>query len=115
MRSDWQLGSHSEPPGSASSQVGRKQNPGANKIEFHLPTKLPIYLFRSIHPSRSVFHFAIVQMVGRKYKYLGLYDSEVEAAVAYDAETVRRRGLEAQTNFALEEYAHILGEPCSWG
>jgi hypothetical protein len=36
--------------------------------------------------------------------------TEVEAAVAYDAESVQRRGLEAITNFALDEYTDLLSE-----
>lgn len=40
-------------------------------------------------------------------------DTEVEAAVAYDVESVQRRGLEAVTNFALDEYTDLLSErPC---
>jgi hypothetical protein len=35
---------------------------------------------------------------------------EVEAAVAYDIESVQRRGLEAITNFALDEYTDLLSE-----
>ncbi|KAL3140248.1 hypothetical protein ABBQ38_004520 [Trebouxia sp. C0009 RCD-2024] len=50
----------------------------------------------------------IGQMVGRKYKYLGLYKEEVEAAIAYDKEAVRRRGIHAITNFDLSEYIDLL-------
>ena len=34
----------------------------------------------------------IGQLTGRKYRYLGLFDSEVEAAIAYDREAVRQKG-----------------------
>ena len=43
-------------------------------------------------------------------QYLGLYDSEDLAAVAYDEEAVRQRGLDAVTNFNINEYAEILAE-----
>ena len=39
-----------------------------------------------------------------------IVSTEVEAAVAYDAESVQRRGLEAITNFALDEYTDLLSE-----
>ena len=39
-----------------------------------------------------------------------ILSTEVEAAVAYDAESVQRRGLEAITNFALDEYTDLLSE-----
>ena len=41
-------------------------------------------------------------------RYLGLYATEIEAAQAYDRESVSRRGLEAITNFDLGEYARLL-------
>ena len=50
-----------------------------------------------------------VPLVG--HRYLGLYSTEIEAAVAYDSESVRQRGAAAVTNFALAEYSHLLGMP----
>jgi hypothetical protein len=45
---------------------------------------------------------------GRKYTYLGLYDSEIEAAMAYDRAAVRLKGLAAITNFDLSSYLEEL-------
>lgn len=44
-------------------------------------------------------------------RYLGLYKDEIEAAIAYDKEAVRRRGIHAVTNFDLAEYIDLLGTP----
>ena len=47
-------------------------------------------------------------------RYLGLYATEIEAAQAYDRESVARRGLEAVTNFDLGEYLHLLSAQVCW-
>lgn len=44
-------------------------------------------------------------------RYLGLYSLEVEAARAYDRESVLRKGVQAITNFALSEYTDLLSKP----
>lgn len=46
----------------------------------------------------------IGQLVGKKYRYLGLYDNENEAAQAYDREAVRQKGNDAITNFDIAQY-----------
>jgi hypothetical protein len=45
---------------------------------------------------------------GRKYTYLGLYDTEIEAAMAYDRAAVKLKGLAAITNFDLSMYLDEL-------
>ena len=48
--------------------------------------------------------------MGKKYRYLGLFSTEEEAATAYDREAVRIKGLDAITNFAITEYEEILAD-----
>jgi AP2-like factor (euAP2 lineage) len=60
--------------------------------------------------AKGKFEARIGQLVGKKYRYLGLYDSEQEAAMAYDVEAVRQKGLEAVTNFDISEYSEVLAQ-----
>ncbi len=41
-------------------------------------------------------------------RYLGLFTTELEAAQAYDRESVARKGVDAITNFDLSHYAEFL-------
>lgn len=51
------------------------------------------------------------QVVGKKYKYLGLFTSEADAAIAYDRAAVQAKRLHAQTNFDISNYMDLLSAP----
>lgn len=50
----------------------------------------------------------IGQTQGKKYQYLGLHDTEVQAAKAYDKAAINRTGIHAITNFHLVCYLNEL-------
>lgn len=49
------------------------------------------------------------QSCGSKYQYLGLFTTEIDAAVAFDRASIMHRGLDATTNFNVDNYADLLG------
>ena len=51
---------------------------------------------------------ARIGMPGQKHVYLGLFETEVEAARAYDVKLVELRGPSMATNFAISNYAKSI-------
>jgi hypothetical protein len=49
------------------------------------------------------------QVCGSKYQYLGLFSTEIDAAVAYDRALIAQHGLDCATNSALDNYDDMLG------
>lgn len=66
-----------------------------------MPIHLPVTVIMELEDGTNT-------AVSVECRYLGLFAKEVDAAQAYDRESVSRKGLKAITNFDICEYLDLL-------
>ncbi|KAK4759944.1 hypothetical protein SAY87_023075 [Trapa incisa] len=60
------------------------------------------------HHHNGRWEARIGRVLGNKYLYLGTYDTQEEAAAAYDMAAIQYRGINAVTNFGINNYIDSL-------